>query len=86
MNSFRSAAPQVWFAAGAAAITALVLSLAVVVPATIAPKTRHASTLVRAQPTATEVAIVPHRIEVIGTRVPAAVASDEVMPVRLPKS
>jgi len=86
MKTYRSALPQAWFAAGAAAMTALVISLAVVVPATITLAPGASPVLDGAVSIATEVAIVPHRIEVFATRLPAAVASDEVAPARSPKS
>ena len=86
MKTYRSELPRGWFGAAAAAIGVLVVSLAVVVPATIAADSRGPAAVSRAIPAATEVAIMPSRIEVFATRLPAAVASDDVAPIGAPKS
>ena len=85
MKTYQSELPRGWFGAAAAAIGVLVVSLAVVVPATIAAD-RRGPTVAHTTPAATEVAILPSRIEVFATRLPAAVASDDVAPARAPKS
>ena len=70
MNRYQPKAPRAAFGIAAIAMTVLTLGLAVVVPAKLAPAGPEASTLlaVKSKAPATEVTIVPARIEVIGVR------------------
>ena len=83
MNSYQPKAPRAAFGIAAVVMTAFTLGLAVVVPAKLAPEGHEAAMQLAARtkaPAATEVLIVPARIDVIGVRestvaadVPAAV-------------
>jgi hypothetical protein len=71
MNRYQPKAPRAAFGIAAVAMTVLTLGLAVVVPAKLAPEGQSAATLLAARskaPAATEVRIVPARIEVLGVR------------------
>lgn len=82
MTRYQPSRPTAAIGAAALAMTGLVFSLAVYVPATLAPTT----TAVARQP-AVEVAIIPSRIEVIGLR-SGVTASNTATPsaVRAPNS
>ena len=71
MNRYPSSTPRAAFGITAIALTALTIGLAVVVPARMSPGYPAAGTVPAAQavaPAATEVAIIPGRITVIGVR------------------
>ena len=71
MNRYPSSTPRAAFGITAIALTALTIGLAVVVPARMSPGYPAVGTVLAAQavaPAATEVAIIPGRITVIGVR------------------
>jgi hypothetical protein len=71
MNRYPSSTPRTAFGITAIALTALTIGLAVVVPARMSPGYPAVGTVLAAQavaPAATEVAIIPGRITVIGVR------------------
>ena len=71
MNRYQPKAPRAAFGFAALVMTALTVGLAVVVPVQMSPGTPEVATLLAAEPAtqaATEVLIVPARIEVIGVR------------------
>ena len=71
MNRYPSSAPRAAFGITAIALTALTIGLALVVPAKMSPGYPTVGTVLAAQavaPAATEVAIIPGRITVIGVR------------------
>jgi hypothetical protein len=78
MNRYPNPTPRAVPAIAAAALTAATLGLAVFLPATVdraADEARIVSVVPLAAPAATEVAIVPSHIDVVGVRQPEVAAN-----------
>jgi hypothetical protein len=83
MNRYPSSTPRAAFGIIAIAMTALTVGLAVVVPAKMSPGYPAVGAVLAAQavaPAATEVAIVPGRITVIGVRESTVAGSPTAAP------
>ena len=80
MNEYRSNAPRALFAVSAIAMGVLVTTLAVVAPVTFGAASDATLAATR---TATEVAIVPSRIEVFGVREALAAEVDSESVARM---
>ena len=69
MNRYRPSTPRVAFAIAALAMTAVTAGVAIVAPSRIGSgDAANAATAAAPAPARTEVAIIPSRIDVIGTR------------------
>jgi hypothetical protein len=73
MNRYKPSISRPVFGIAAAALSAVTLAIAVVLPVGLSATCPEDATLVRSAPAATEVAIIPSRIEVVAQPVRAVV-------------